>query len=522
MFNRTPITGLQNNRNYFSALALLLILAIAARLPRFFSGNLLPNGDESLAGIMAEELLNGKGFFLFMHSQCYGLSFPETGMTALFFLLFGASGLTLKVSMLTFWSLGWAATAAASSLWFGRKASLVSGSLLALMPAWGAFSLYARGGYLTAFLITGILFILAWHSLAGRGRSSLIWSLFTGAGLSLLLFSQLFWIPGTAAALALLWYEKSGKRPILLAPLISGTVISLPALLALRSCTAWWQPPVFANLDIIRALISLPGRFAETMSGTYIYHRSFFLGPLSEISGVVYGLSAAGLILYSVISLVKKRRINPMLPWGTAVILSASATLFINYRFYGNRFLLPAAGFLPLLAGAAFRHLADCRDKVKYALLSAYLVILLLSLGALLEFRNFTYDGKSKLTAVTEQQAYRGLLDRLKWRKIKHLYVYDPMPVFHWQLMFPGREGITTRWFSGRGRVPSNAKSVDAALVMGEPVAVTGKIEQLGEVKEKLGLNGEDPRIRKISNRYFILLKPDVTEILRLGFSLRH
>jgi hypothetical protein len=95
------------------------------------------------------------------------------------------------------------------------------------------------------------------------------------------------------------------------------------------------------------------------------------------------------------------------------------------------------------------------------------------------------------------------------------------MPVFHWQLMFHG-EKIIARWFSGTGRVPSFPRLVDAALATGQPVAVAGKIEYLGEVREKLGLKSDDPRIRRVSRRYFLLLGPDQVQLFRLGFSFKH
>jgi hypothetical protein len=520
VINRTFNIDLRNNRRYFSAVILLLVLAMAARFPQLLGGNLVPNGDESLIGTMAKEVLEGKGLPLFMHGQCYGLSLFETGTAALFFLLFGASGPVLKISMLAFWSLGWILFVAASSLWYGRKASLVTGLLLALMPAWAAFSMYARGGYLTAFLLTGVVFLLAWKAFRGSGRSSLITAALLGACFPLLFLSQPLWVPGNAAAVFLLWFGSGRKRPPLLTSLLSGTLIALPALLLMNSCTPWWQPPVFQKRDMIASLLSLPGRFSGMMSGAYIYHRPISLGPLSYFSGILYAILAAAAIIYSPVSLVKRKKEDLLLPWTLAMILSASTTLFINHTFFGNRYLLPSAAYFPFLAAAAFRRFHDLETGIKKVLVPVLLVTALLSLGAMTEFRDFTYDGKRRVSALTEQQAFRGFLDRLARRKIEHLYVYDPMPVFHWQLIFHG-ENLTARWFSGSGRVPSYSRLVDAALIRGEPVALTGKIEYLREVREKLGLKRDDPRIRRVSHRYFLLLDPDLVQLLRLGFSFK-
>ncbi len=87
-------------------LVVLSAICVASRLPQLRSPNLLVDGDESVLGLMAKHVAEGKEFPIFFYGQHYALATVEAGAGALGFLISGVSAVSLKLAMLGLWTIG--------------------------------------------------------------------------------------------------------------------------------------------------------------------------------------------------------------------------------------------------------------------------------------------------------------------------------------------------------------------------------------------------------------------------------
>src|SRR5262249_9449128 len=72
------------------ALPLLFVaVAVAVRLPHLLGGHVALDGDESIVGLMARDLLEGRRVPVFFYGQRYGLALFEVAPLAAAFRLFG-------------------------------------------------------------------------------------------------------------------------------------------------------------------------------------------------------------------------------------------------------------------------------------------------------------------------------------------------------------------------------------------------------------------------------------------------
>ena len=91
--------------NAFLSLGSLTI--VLTRLPRLLGGGVVLDPDEAIVGLMAKHILDGKEVALFFLGQSYGLTIAESLFGALGYAALGASALSLKISTLVLWIIGW-------------------------------------------------------------------------------------------------------------------------------------------------------------------------------------------------------------------------------------------------------------------------------------------------------------------------------------------------------------------------------------------------------------------------------
>src|SRR5690349_23836996 len=84
-----------------------IVAIVLSRLPQWFGGQLVPDGDECVVALMAKHLAEGRDLSVFFWGQRYGLAIFESGTAAAAFRLFGPSDAALKGAMLFLWSVGW-------------------------------------------------------------------------------------------------------------------------------------------------------------------------------------------------------------------------------------------------------------------------------------------------------------------------------------------------------------------------------------------------------------------------------
>ncbi|MFT5582264.1 MAG: hypothetical protein ACI9G9_001529 [Psychromonas sp.] len=140
---------------------LFYCLAILVRLPHLLSDNLFFDGDEAVIGVMANDLLLGKGIPLYFYGQNYGLSIVEVSSVGFWIMLIGKGIWALRLGGLLVFS------GACTFLFFGLLKRNLSKSwafyatfLLIIFPSWLLWGAMVRGGYVTGLLSICALFYL--------------------------------------------------------------------------------------------------------------------------------------------------------------------------------------------------------------------------------------------------------------------------------------------------------------------------------------------------------------------------
>ena len=97
--------------------------------------------------------------------------------------------------MLALWVFGWVLFVDALRLWVDRPTALVAGALLATMPAWGNWSMMARGYHLGGFVTAQVCF---WWVARVRadGSTGSARMIVAGALLALLALTQALFLVG--------------------------------------------------------------------------------------------------------------------------------------------------------------------------------------------------------------------------------------------------------------------------------------------------------------------------------------
>jgi len=247
-------------------LLVVLLVGIASRLPLLLSPNLILDGDECIVGLMAKHITEGKPVTLYFYGQKYGFAYLEAVAGALSFKLFGYGTIQLKSAMLALW-LGALAFFYLTAV---RLTNPVRGFglalLLALFPAWAVWSLKARGGYLTSFLLSSILVYI--FSSRKKDLTPLAW-FGTGAFLALIFYSQVFWLAGLLPLISYHYFRYAKKLNILF--LVAGGVLVIAGFYFFGTSTSnFWHPVVLGkNEDHLEALLKLGRRFFVYLTGYY-------------------------------------------------------------------------------------------------------------------------------------------------------------------------------------------------------------------------------------------------------------
>ena len=152
---------LKNISSFSLVLLLVLGASILVRLPHFLSNDFFFDGDEGILGIMAQDLLLGKGLPIYFYGQNYGFSSVEVLSTAFFIKLLGSGIWALRLGGLLLFSVG------LTFIWKTLIETKTSKSICIIVllifiasPTWFLWGGMVRGGYITAFMCFGILFYI--------------------------------------------------------------------------------------------------------------------------------------------------------------------------------------------------------------------------------------------------------------------------------------------------------------------------------------------------------------------------
>jgi 4-amino-4-deoxy-L-arabinose transferase-like glycosyltransferase len=512
-----------SGRSFLVLILVLLLLAAIARLPQFLSRQMVVDGDEGIVGLMAKHLMEGKSFSPFFYGQRYGFTFLESGTAALFFALFGVSSASLKAAMLVLWIIGANLFILAMRRFEGQAAALITGVFLLFTPSWAAWSMKARGGYVTAFLLFGLalwrISILKKEGVASGPPLRRVSFILLGIIYGFLFISQPFFLLGAIffVPLAAAGQDK-GKKLLWFA--LGCALVLVPYLVyALRASESGWTPNVISSwLPRIDPAWVFGCLFA-TFRGSFIYQENASLGIMTNMAGF---LAAALMFLFIVLRAWPRRRrrsCDVAFAASLGILLVLGITSFTQHVKFAYRYLLAIPPMFALLSGGVIRDYLSEKPGRRKMTIAAIVAFGLFNAASFSEFRHFTFYGKVQDRSVSERRVLERLISELERRNVEGVYSLDPL--FQWIVTFESRERIAGRSKSRVERVSVYIERVDRSLVGGKPVAVVGPYDQRDKIWARLtGDPAAARNYREIGRRYVVLFSPSRSLIEDLGFRI--
>jgi len=477
---------------------LAFLVLTLARIPYLVSPNRILDGDEAILGLMAKHTAALTELPLFFWGQSYGFSLLETLPTAAAFRLFGIGPLVLSLTMFGLFLCGlWLYEGGFRNLTESHSWSRVLTLGLGLLPVWIVWSFKARGGYLSAFVLGGLLLRLVTRRDLGGGRACLV-----GCSVGILFFAQPLWLAGFLPLLLIPFNRGAGlKEGVIM--VASAAAVWAPIAFVASITPAYWVPEVFGPPSF-SAVFHLP----ETL---YRMFTGFFY--LEEVQTVPWMIAAVAFLF---------------------TVAWASAVLTLAIRFSQSR-EAPCGLMLIALLGSTAGVLFLLDFQPRYLLQAS--VVLMAALALLLGRGTLKFSGFPRIVAVvgllvlgvsaTSVSAFRpihpssggdleaglqALIQDLRDREVEGAYSMDAL--LPWQIMFYGDEGIPVRFASPVDRRPEYPRRVDAALVAGRRVALVGTMRQAESLLESPLAH----LIQPAGNDYFVVLEVSRPILESLGF----
>jgi hypothetical protein len=481
----------------------------------------LVDGDESVLGLMAKHVAEGKEFPIFFYGQHYALATVEAGAGALGFLISGVSAASLKLSMLALWTVGVLFSFLALSRMLSINRSFWITAVLVANPMWAAWSMKAGGGYLTAFTASAILL---WLLVGARERETLVRWLIAGALTAVIYLAQPLWLPGllpiVLVVLATRWRLSWGLAYV---AVTAGLILLVK--LATPMTVDTWGGPALGNPNLFGSLPRVAQQVYVYLTGSYYLQGAIDPpGPATRILAVVWCFIFPALLLMQLYRLFTRRYCLPSHVLFVAVCSTLVAEwLLLNVR--DARYLLPVAGLLVPLAGIELVDLVDRR--LVPGLAAALFTAAMLMLGSLSmrEFSEFNYLWKNPANRWTEARRLQQVLGFLKVNDVSRVFSMNGL--LDSQLMFYSSEQVLARWTYPISRYPAYSTTVNRALTNGEPVAIVGYTHTSGApgcwdipicTGGLEGMVANPESMFMVDSKYFVYVGADRDLLKKLGF----
>lgn len=476
-------------------LGLLFLLVVLTRLPRLLSPHLFFGGDEAILGLMVKHFVEGKIVPGFFYGQNYGLAFIEVLASSPFVAAFGMNIFTVKAPMLLLFTLGlWFLWKFVKSEWGVREAWLFSIVLL-LFPGWYLWSMQARGGYVTAFM----LFNLTLYLVSVTSRSQSWWGNFSiGLVMTTLYYAQPLWLAGLLPVL-ILTTKKVRVSSIIMLPIGCFIGYMIWPMITHMAEVDYWSGPPFATSKNIE-WNNLWDGLQHSWSGNYflgtVFKDSSFFGLYGKLPLVLLALS----LIFGVFSFRSLSSLSKAIYMG--IVLSIAQLYF--FGFEGIRYYLPVAELVLLfLLSVSFISWKRTGQRVFTVVIWAMGIVGLAQLSAL----------KMVPNEEPHAEAFNRVIDEMYKHEVKYVYSLDPM--LQWLVIFFSNEEIIARYDDPRDRYPEYPLKVDKALAEGETVACLGFHFDRRRELENLGC-----KIIEIDSTYYFAIAPPKEWLVKQGFKL--
>ena len=485
----------------------LAFLGLAAvRVPYLLSPGRILDGDEAILGLMAKHLADLSDFSVFFWGQSYGFSLLETLPSAVAFRIFGAGSIVLSLTMfcLFLWGI-WLYEGGFRKLTGNRAWSRSLALGLGFLPVWIVWSFKARGGYLTAFLLGGLLLRLLTSKDFGWVRAAVV-----GGAASLLFFAQPLWLVAFLPLLGLPFVSRAspgkpgaGGREVAVLGMAALMVAAPLAYLSSLS-RAYWVPDVVGSVSLARAAM-IPRSLYQMFTG-FFYMGDSWASPTPVVGAAILATALWFLVLLVLGAQAVGRR-DPRSLLFLASLLGSVAGGFVLVESQ-PRYLLQASVLLVVSAawwlGATPRPFSGLPKALGTAGILA-----LAATATLVE-----PVGPIQLPPNAHREAeLQGLVRGLEGREVAGAYSMDAM--LQWQILFYGKEKIPVRFASPLDRRPEYPRQVDAALAAGRTVALVGTMSQAEPILDTdLGR-----LLEPVGKSYFVMVGVSRPLLESLGFS---
>lgn len=471
------------------ALSIIIMLTFVTRIPQLINPDLLLDGDECVVGLMAKHMYEGKEVPVYFYGQSYGFSLLETTFIVAGYAVGGISDHSIKLSMLCLWLTG------AIFFYFTLRSinkdpviPFAITLLLVLCPAWAEWSMKARGGYITAFVLSSVITWLLFDKRRDTFSGNYV---IIGLLLFLIYKSQPLWLPGLFPLVA---YRIMGNRGSRKALYIAGGIIFSIALFCFldKNAPGFWNPHVFDFSFNKDKLAGIPLFILLHLTGAYYLPDAWLPAIIFACLFIAVNLFLFCLLIYR---FVKNRQQDKLF---IALCLSVLFTLAYCFVLYEQqpRYLLPLSGYA-LMAMCTFKW-------QRYRLLSLGILTTLIITGGLTLYRykNFRIN-------MTPKKDLLMSVNYLKRHNIQ--YVFCTGSLLQWQLMFYSNESIIARYVYPSDRYPAYVRKVNEALV-----TERNKTAIYGFSVETLELNTDS--VTFLSDKYFVVPAPDPALVRYTGF----
>ncbi len=496
-------------------LVLGLLLIVVSRIPQLASPNLNLDGDEAVVALMSKRVSEGQPLTVFFQGQCYGLSSIEVAAGASFFHRFGMSAVTLKAAMLVLWSLGWIFFVLAIRRLSNLRIACIAGCVLISCPAWGAWSMMARGGYVTAFLFANLaLWLFASSYKAETPRLGL--HALLGACSGVLLLAQPITLLALGPFILVLMrrHRKIAPTLMLAAGVAAVLAVVLGATAGEQLC--YWSPDLFENADVFQGLMLLPERLWYFLTGIYYYsEHEIARGGFTILSASSWWALIVLLFLRTIQVSIRRQHHEVALACVASVALVMAFSLATGS--FGYRYFLSLPVLLLVYFSVEAGRLGVLARRGKIASFTLIGVIVASGMISLNEAARYS-RGVELTVGSTDIEAEGELVRDLLANEVTKVYCLHA--TFQWNIMWRSRESITARWLSPVDRYPEHPRTVDRALLSGEDVALVGTESQRKKMEAFMAQRWPDVPIHAVAGRYFWILNPSPRLLTSLGFRL--
>lgn len=482
---------------------LIVVACILSRLPQLMSPHLVLDGDEAILGLMAKHFSEGKELPFYFYGQSYGFSFLEVLPISMAFMVFGVSALTVKVTMLFMFILS-------MLLFYGTilrfkpidaRIPLLVTMLFVLFPAWAVWSMKARGGYMSAFLLFNLYTFLAFKQRSyGFAPCYVILGVLTVT----IYETQLLWFPGTVLLAIYVVITSKSISPI---PwFIIGIFASFFLFEHIKKwdtrATEFWTPQVFGISDnLFKQILGFPNKVYINFTGSYSLGEVVAPGQVTSYLAVIGTLF---LIFILIVAFFKIRMVSVVTDHSNTLItllllVLGSCASIILFSVEHFRYMLPLSGLTFLLIGFLMRNV---RLSKRSMIILAIPIIM--GVGASFEFRNYQVSD-------VDSTALDTLIEQMIEDDIK--YVFTRNGLLQWQVMFYSKESITARYRTNHDRYPPYVTIVNKGFETSpDKTAIIGPYDPYF-------LEGIS-NVQVFDNVYFIAANPSRELLLRDNFEL--